>query len=65
MPLRGFAYEIVFAAAVVTLPPLQAVLGTATPDLWQLLMILPFPLVVWGVDEMWRWNTRRRLARVQ
>lgn len=65
MPLRGFAYEIVFAAAVVTLPPLQAVFGTATPDLWQLLMILPFPLVVWGVDEMWRWNTRRRLARVQ
>ncbi len=63
--LWGFAYEIVFAAAVVTLPPLQAVFGTATPDLWQLLMILPFPLVVWGVDELWRWNARRRVARHQ
>ena len=60
--LWGIAYEIVFAAAVVIVPPLQGVFGTATPDLWQVLFILPFPVMVWGVDELWRWNTRRRLG---
>jgi len=43
-------------------PPLQGVFGTATPDLWQMLVILPFPLLVWGSDELWRWNMRRRVA---
>lgn len=37
--------------------------GTATPDLWQVLLILPFPLIVWDVDELRRWNARRRIAR--
>ncbi len=63
--LWGMAYEIVFAAALVTVPPLQGVFGTATPDLWQVLLILPFPLLVWGADELWRWNMRRRVARDQ
>ncbi|MHB8273363.1 MAG: cation-translocating P-type ATPase [Dermatophilaceae bacterium] len=63
--LWGIAYAIVFAAAVATVPPLQGVFGTATPDLWQVLLILPFPLLVWGADELWRWNTRRRVARGQ
>ena len=63
--LWGIAYEVVFAAALVTVPPLQGVFGTVTPDLWQVLVILPFPLVVWGTDELWRWNTRRRVARDQ
>ena len=58
--LWGIAYEVVFAAALVTVPWLQAVFGTATPDLWQVLFILPFPVMVWGTDELWRWNTRRR-----
>jgi magnesium-transporting ATPase (P-type) len=57
--LWGIAYEIVFAAALVTLPPLQAVFGTATPEAWQVLVILPFPVLVWGADELWRWNARR------
>jgi len=60
--LWGFAYEVVFAAALVTVPALQGVFGTATPDLWQVLFILPFPVIVWGVDELWRWNARRRVA---
>jgi len=60
--LWGIAYEIVFAAALVTVPALQDVFGTTTPDLWQMLFILPFPLMVWGVDELWRWNTRRHVA---
>ena len=58
--LWGFAWEIAFAAALVSVPWLQPVFGTAVPDLWQVLFILPFPVVVWGVDELWRWNARRR-----
>jgi calcium-translocating P-type ATPase len=58
--LWGFAYEIVFAVALVTVPWLQAVFGTATPDLWQVMFVLPFPVIVWGVDELWRWSVRRR-----
>ena len=57
--LWGIAYEVVFAVVLVAAPPLQAVFGTATPDLWQVVFILPFPLIVWGVDELWRWNARR------
>jgi len=60
--LWGIVYEIVFAAVLVTVPWLQAVFGTATPDLWQVLFILPFPVIVWGVDELWRWDVRRRAA---
>src|SRR5450631_1310098 len=60
--LWGFGYEVVFAALLVTVPWRQAVFGTAVPDLWQVLFILPFPVVVWGVDELWRWSARRRAA---
>lgn len=60
--LWGIAYEVVFAAALVTVPPLQVVFGTATPELWQVLMVLPFPVLVWGADELWRWSVRRRAA---
>jgi calcium-translocating P-type ATPase len=59
--LWGIAYEVAFAAALVTVAPLQSVFGTAVPELWQVLFVLPFPVVVWGVDELWRWSTRRRM----
>jgi magnesium-transporting ATPase (P-type) len=58
--LWGIAYEVVFAAVLVTVGPLQTVFGTATPEPWQVLFVLPFPVVVWGVDELWRWHARRR-----
>ena len=63
--LWGFAYEIVFAAALVFVPSLQTVFGTAVPELWQVALILPFPVLVWGADELWRWNRRRLLERDQ
>jgi magnesium-transporting ATPase (P-type) len=59
--LWGFVWEVVFAGALVGVPWLQPVFGTAVPDLWQVLFILPFPLIVWGVDELWRWNARRHV----
>lgn len=53
---------MVFAAALVTVGPLQDVFGTAAPEPWQVAFVLPFPVVVWGVDELWRWSSRRRAA---
>ena len=58
--LWGIGFEVVFAAAVVLVPPLQAVFGTATPQLWQVLALLPLPVLVWGSDEVWRWTRRRK-----
>jgi magnesium-transporting ATPase (P-type) len=58
--LWGIAFEIAFAAAVVLVPALQEVFGTVTPQPWQVLALLPLPVLVWGADELWRWSRRRR-----
>jgi len=43
-------------------PPLQHIFGTAALSPTQLVVIAPFPVVVWGADELVRWARRRRLA---
>jgi len=58
--LWGIGFEIVFTAAVVYLPVLQDIFGTAALSLSQLAIIAPFPVIVWGVDEISRWSRRRR-----
>jgi magnesium-transporting ATPase (P-type) len=58
--LWGIAVELVFTAAVVYLPPLQGIFGTAALDPGQLAMIAPFPFVVWGADELVRRVRRGR-----
>ena len=58
--LYGIAFELLFAAAVVALPPLQKVFGTAVPGPDQLALLLPFPVIVWGADELWRARLRHR-----
>jgi calcium-translocating P-type ATPase len=63
--LAGIAFEVAFAAAVIYLPPLQAVFGTAALPGWAVLLLLPMPVIVWGVDEAYRWARRRRTAHVQ
>jgi calcium-translocating P-type ATPase len=60
--LWGIALELAFATAVVTVPALQRVFGTAPPPVHLLAVLLPFPLVVWGVDELWRWHRRRAVT---
>jgi calcium-translocating P-type ATPase len=60
--LGGIAFELLFAAAVIYLPPLQAVFGTAALPPWVLAALLPMPLLVWGVDEIHRAARRRRRA---
>jgi magnesium-transporting ATPase (P-type) len=57
--LWGIAFELVFAAAIVWLPPLQDVFGTRPPAPAVLALLPVFPLVVWGVDTLVRALTRR------
>nr|WP_244187406.1 cation-transporting P-type ATPase [Mycobacterium gastri] len=60
--LGGIAFELIFACAVIYLPALQYVFGSAALDAWMLLLLLPMPLAVWGVDEIYRWRLRRQPA---
>jgi calcium-translocating P-type ATPase len=60
--LGGIAFELVFAAAVIYLPALQAVFGTAPLPGWVLALLVPMPLLVWGIDEVYR-AIRRSLHR--
>jgi len=57
--LWAIASEIAFAAALIYVPWLQKVFHTAALEPWQLLLVVPFPLVVWGVDEVRRAWLRR------
>jgi calcium-translocating P-type ATPase len=57
--LGGIAFELLFAAAVVYLPPLQAVFGTAALPGSVLALLVPMPLLVWGLDEAYRAFRRR------
>jgi magnesium-transporting ATPase (P-type) len=58
--LWGIASEIVFLALLVYAPPLQNVFGTAHLGLFELALLAPMPLVVWGSDELRRAIVRRR-----
>ena len=57
--LWGIAFELAFTAALLWVPPLRDLFGTEPPSPGDLAMVLPFPFVVWGADELWRWRGRR------
>jgi calcium-translocating P-type ATPase len=61
--LAGIAFEVVFALALTYLPPLQRLFGTASIEPRFLLLLVPFPFIVWGADECARWLRRRHHAR--
>jgi len=63
--LWGIGFEIVFAAALIYLPPMQELFGTAALQPAHLAMLVPFPFVVWGSDELRRWALRRHRAAVR
>jgi magnesium-transporting ATPase (P-type) len=63
MLLWGIAFELAFTAAVIYVPPLQSVFGTAALTPAQLAVIAPFPFIVWGVDELVRLRGRHGSAR--
>jgi calcium-translocating P-type ATPase len=58
--LRGVAFAIAFAAAVIYLPPLQSFFHTRPLALEDLLLLATFPFIVWGSDELYRAWLRRR-----
>jgi calcium-translocating P-type ATPase len=55
----GIAAEIVLAAVFVYTPPMQALLGTAPLPATDLLLLLAYPVIVWGADEFMRYLMRR------
>ena len=58
--LWGFLFEIVFAAVIISWAPLQDLFGTAVPKPWMLALLLLYPPIVWGADELRRaWHRRR------
>ncbi len=60
--LGAIAGEIALAAVFVYLPPMQSLLGTADLPARDLIVLVPYPFVVWGADELRRWLLRRRAA---
>ncbi|GLX98564.1 cation-transporting P-type ATPase [Herbidospora sp. NBRC 101105] len=60
MLLAGIAFELAFTAGLIYLPPVQRLLGTAALPFDVLLLIMCFPLLIWGSDELRRWADRRR-----
>jgi hypothetical protein len=62
--LWAIADELAIAAAFVFAPPCQALLGTAVPPARDMLLVLIlFPFIVWGADELRKWVIRSRSSR--
>ena len=58
--LGGLVFMLAFAAALIYLPPLQSIFGTAALGLPELALLSTFPVIVWGSDELRRaWGRRR------
>jgi magnesium-transporting ATPase (P-type) len=57
--LAGIAVALAFAAALVYLPALHGFFGTEALSPAQLAIVVPFPFIVWGADEIRRLVLRR------
>ena len=57
--LVGVGVSIVFALTLVYTPFLHPIFGTTALGADQLLLVAPFPLIVWGADEFRRLCLRR------
>jgi len=61
----AIAAELLIAAVFVYAPPLQSLLGTAGLPARDLVLLAPYPLIVWGADELRRWLVRRNTQSAQ
>jgi len=61
--LWAIAGELAIAAVFVLTPPFQALLGTAVPPARDLLLLIPFPFIVLGADELRKLMIRARSSR--
>jgi calcium-translocating P-type ATPase len=57
--LWGIAFELLFSALIVV-TPIAEPLGMALPPWEALLLLVPFPFIVWGADELRRLHVLRR-----
>ncbi|MGP0034353.1 MAG: cation-translocating P-type ATPase [Solirubrobacteraceae bacterium] len=60
--LLAIAAELALAAVFVYAPPFQTLLGTAALPASDLALLLPYPFIVFGADELRRHIMRRRAA---
>jgi calcium-translocating P-type ATPase len=60
--LWGIVFELVFAAALIYLPPLQGIFQTAALGLPEIALLTSFPVIVWGSDELRRTWIRARVV---
>jgi calcium-translocating P-type ATPase len=60
--LWGIAFELLFTAALIYLPPLQALLSTRPLGPVDLALLATFPVIVWAADTVVRMIIRRRAA---
>jgi len=58
--LGGIAFELIFAAALIYLPPMQSIFHTGRAGLPELSLLACFPVIVWGSDELRRAWLRRQ-----
>jgi hypothetical protein len=63
MLLGAIAVALAFAAALVYLPVMHALFGTASLSPGQLAIVAPFPFIVWAADEIRRALVRRSARR--
>jgi magnesium-transporting ATPase (P-type) len=62
--LAGIGFALAFAFTLIYFPPLHHLFGTASLSLKQLLIVAPFPFIVWGADESRRAVVRHRMANL-
>ena len=63
--LKAIAGVVVFAALFVYVPVLQGLLGTTALPLRYVVLLLPYPFIVLGADELRKWLIRRRAQVTQ
>ncbi|GLY88892.1 magnesium-transporting ATPase [Actinoallomurus iriomotensis] len=61
--LAGIVGELLLAAVFVYAPVFQQILGTTALPPLDLLLLIPYPFIVWGADELRRYLIRRHAAR--
>jgi magnesium-transporting ATPase (P-type) len=61
--LWGIGFEVAFSLLLVYLPPVARLFGLAGPPAADLVLVLAFPVLVWGADELRKVVIRRRNAR--
>jgi calcium-translocating P-type ATPase len=59
----AIAAELLVAAILVYAPPLQSLLGTAGLPARDLALLVPYPFIVWGADELRRYFLRTKAER--